>query len=148
MAKKKGVKDPFEFAEPEFKNKCESADEDGLKAIIAEVAMNDAALADQKKQDPHLKELKEQVKMASERYVDGAKANKQRIAYARMILDARGKPNGDSGLDESGEAGGLPETAFKKEVGSLVKQITDAAGPGGSVTFGFTGGEKTTVESR
>lgn len=104
MAKRgpKGVKDPYEYVNQEFKGKVEGATDEQIKAIIAEVAMNDAALKDAKKKDQDLKDKREALKDANSIYADGAKANGQRIAYCRMILEARGKDSGDSGVDEGG----------------------------------------------
>lgn len=113
-------KDPFEFVPKEFKDAVETASDEEINKRIAEVAKNDAALAEAKKKDGDLKEKKDSLKYANEPYRDGAKANKQRIAYCRLILEARGKDAGDSGLDDT--TGDLEETAeaFNK-LGSTLK---------------------------
>lgn len=98
--RKAKAKDPFELVPSDFKEGIESAKDEEIRARIAETAMNDAALSEAKKKDQDLKDMREKVKYANEPYSTGAKANKQRIAYARLILEARGKDAGDSGLDD------------------------------------------------
>lgn len=97
---KQEKKDPFELAPQEFKDSVNAASDGEINAKIAEVAMNDAALADAKKEDQDLTEKKGAVKEASRQYVEGRNANRAKIAYARDVLKARGKPSGDAGVDE------------------------------------------------
>lgn len=87
------AKKESEFGEldQDFKNSIDSAGEVEIRQKIAQVALNEAQNQENKKQDQDLKEKKEAVKAASEQYKEATKYNKLRIAYARSILDARGK---------------------------------------------------------
>jgi hypothetical protein len=130
MGRPKKVKDPFDLLDGDEKNAIENSSDEELQKRIAEVAMNDAALADAMKKDFDLQQKKDAVKVAMEPYRDAKKANKQRIAYARLLLDARGKPNGDSGLDDRTGSVAAAAQAFK-----------DSIPPGTTVSIAFTGEE-------
>lgn len=103
----KTEKNPFDALDPEIKAKIEGSDDEQIKAIVAEVAMNQAALMERKKADQDLKEKREALKLASEGYTEGTKRNKQVITYARVILSARGKEHGDSGLEGADPVPGM-----------------------------------------
>lgn len=128
MAKRGRKKaEPFASLPPEFKAAIEGGSDVEIRNKICETAMNQAALMEAMKLDQDLAEKKEAMKVASAQYREGTKANKEKIAYARFILDARGKPSGDSGID-TGEL----RDAVEKFV-DLTKKVLK---PGESITFG------------
>ncbi len=92
-------KSKFEDLDKDYMTSIESATDDEIRAKIAQVALNNAALQEAKGEDQQLAELKEQVKEAGAIYREGAKANKLRIEYARYMLDSRGKDSGESGVE-------------------------------------------------
>lgn len=128
------IKDLYPLLGKDEKTAIENSSDEELNKRISDVAKNDAALSEAEKQDQDLAEKKAKVKSAREVYVDGHKANKQRIAKCREILSARGKDAGDAGVDKSGSAGGLSK-ALQKEIKSFVDSAKATVGPGGSITF-------------
>lgn len=101
MAKRgRKPKDPFAEVPQEFRDAMMSADDKAINDRIAEIAKNDAALQEAKEKDDDLKNIRGQLKVAGAVYSEGKKANKQKIAYLRKILEGRGKDAGDSGLAE------------------------------------------------
>lgn len=102
MAKK--IKDPFPLLTAAEKEELDKLSEDEINKKIAEIAKNNSALQEAKKNDEDLKKLREQVKIANEPYSLGSKTNGQRIAYLRMALDGKGKPSGDAGIPDPEEA--------------------------------------------
>lgn len=101
----KGKFDDLKDIDQEFMSAVESKSDEEVHAMIAQVALNDAALTAAKKLDEDLKEKKEAAKFANEPYSKGAKMNKLRIAYARQVLNLRGKESGDSGIEGNPESG-------------------------------------------
>lgn len=95
--------DPFKMVTKSEREEYEALDEGQINSKIAEIAKNAAALEEAKVLDEDLAKARDAVSVASEVYRDGAKANKQRIAYLRQLLSDKGKPNGDAGLDEESE---------------------------------------------
>jgi hypothetical protein len=131
--KPKEEKDPWDLLDKNEKTAFEHSSDEELNKRIADVAKNDAALTEVMKQDLELARAKQAVKTAMEPYRTGHKANRQRIAYARFLLESRGKDAGDSGLPERTGATvddikefaqGLRDagvTSFKVKVGDSAK---------------------------
>jgi hypothetical protein len=93
------AKDPFEDLDSEFKDAVASMKDEEIKTRIAQVAMDQQALNEAKKNDEDLKQRQSAVKVAMEPYRAGNKGCQLRIKYARMILDARGKEAGTNPLE-------------------------------------------------
>ena len=128
MAGKRGrpAKDPYELVPAEFKDKINAAADLEVRQMIAQVSLNQAALMEAKEADEDLKQAKEAAKSAGAVYADGTKTNKQCISYGRDLLKARGKPTGDSGIEES------PAEA----VSLALDEINFSGTPGVTVTVG------------
>jgi hypothetical protein len=95
--------DPYKMVTKSEREDYEKLSEAEINGKIAEIAKNNAALEEAKTLDEDLAKAKAAVSVAGEVYRDGAKANKQRIAYLRYLLGEKGKPNGDAGLDDESE---------------------------------------------
>lgn len=100
MAKRgRSKKNPYDMLDAETKSAIEGSSDEQINSRIADVAKNDAALADAKKLDGDILEKKAALKEANRSYVEAHKRNSQVIKYGREILSARGKDAGDSGLE-------------------------------------------------
>lgn len=95
----KAKKDPYELVPLDERKAIEGSTDQQINDRIATVAKTQAATDEAMKQDQELTSRKNAVKVAMMGYVEARKANKQRIAYARSILDARGKDAGSSAVE-------------------------------------------------
>ena len=91
-------KDKFAELDEDFKNEVAGMDEAGIKARIASITLNQAALIEARDNDQDLTNAKETAKVAGAVYREGTKANKLRIGFCRRVLGDKGKDTGDSGL--------------------------------------------------
>jgi hypothetical protein len=90
MAKLNQPKDPFAGLPDEFKEQVAKLDKDGLNLKLAEVAKNEFENQKLKAEDKDLNDLKEQVKVASEGYVESTKANKLKVKWLVHIMREKG----------------------------------------------------------
>jgi hypothetical protein len=91
MARGRPKKEPFADLSPEYRTEIENASEEDIRKKISLVALAEAENVDNKKNDEHLKEVGMALQEAGAQYKEASKANKQKIGYARSILEARGK---------------------------------------------------------
>ena len=90
MAKKTPEDVVREFA-PEWFETLQAASDEEVRQKVTEVAFAEATNQQMKEDDDDLANLKEQVKLASEQYVQGTKLNRAKIKAAKNLLEARGK---------------------------------------------------------
>jgi hypothetical protein len=93
MPRKK--KNKFDKLPSEFKDSVVGMNESEVRARIAQVSLDDAALREAKENDDDYLQKREEAKFAGAIYRDGAKANKLKIEFCRQRLDDLCKPNGD-----------------------------------------------------
>lgn len=91
MPRGRSKKDPFDAVPKEWKDAVEAADEAEIRRRVSETAIAEQANLQAMQDDPDLAEKKMAVKFASEGYRDATKANTQKIRYAKLILESRGK---------------------------------------------------------
>ena len=86
-------KDKNEFADLPvgFKDELEGKDEVGIRALIAQVALDDVTLKLAQADDVDLQEKKLAAKAANSGYAAGFKENKLKIKYMRRLLSDGGK---------------------------------------------------------
>ena len=82
--------DPFAFVPGDWKDAVDGSTPQQINDKIAHIAKQADALRVARKEDADLAERKEQVKVASEPYVEGAKRFQQMIAYGRQVLGDKG----------------------------------------------------------
>ncbi len=87
-------KDKFEDLDIDFKDSIAAMTEEEIRAKLAEISLNQAALMQAKSDDEDLKTKKEIAKEAGAIYREGTKANRLRIEWARQVLGDKGKSNG------------------------------------------------------
>ncbi len=87
-------KDKFEDLDIDFKDSVAAMDESQIRAKLAEVSLNQAALMAAKADDEDLAVKKEIAKEAGAIYREGTKMNKLSIEWARQVLGDKGKANG------------------------------------------------------
>lgn len=91
------MKDPFKDLSQDFKDTVDALGNDEVSArkMIAEIALNNAALVEAQLADEDLAEKKEAVRMAMESYTPSYKAFKTQISYIRAHLASNGKSSGE-----------------------------------------------------
>lgn len=83
--------DKYKGLSDEMRAKLDGAkDEAAINQIIADAAKYHAEMMELKEQDPHLKELREELTEAGKQYSDEAKAYKATLKYARALMESRG----------------------------------------------------------
>lgn len=92
---KKEKKD-FENISDEFKALVNSLESTDIRVKISEVALNQLALNEAKKNDEDLKQKQEAAKDAMAMYVEGKKANSEKMLFCKMVLKGRGQRVGDA----------------------------------------------------
>lgn len=88
-------KKAFENVPEEFKASVLTLGDTEIRVKISEVALNQVALNQAKKDDQDLKEKQELAKDAAAMYVEGKKANGEKILFCKQVLKDRGKAVGD-----------------------------------------------------
>jgi outer membrane receptor for ferric coprogen and ferric-rhodotorulic acid len=83
----------FKNIDEDWRQEQMGATTEELFSRITKVAMSDFQLGMAQKFDEDLSKLKEQVKVASEPYTEGKKANKIRMEFLIQVLEDRGCPN-------------------------------------------------------
>lgn len=91
-------KDPFADLDQDFKESAERMAEAELRDKLAQTALNQEALDDAKTKDTDYLAKKDAFSTAGAVYREGKKGNKLRTKYLRLMLDAKGKDTGDSGV--------------------------------------------------
>lgn len=86
----KKFRDPWEKLPPEFKEEAERADEAGLRKMVSDSSLNQAALMLAKEQDEDLRQKALLHSEASRMYREGSALNKLKAAYLRQMLDSKG----------------------------------------------------------
>lgn len=84
-------KDPFDALDEEFKDAIVRMDEPGIRDRIATTALDQVTLMGAKDDDIDFQKAKETAKEAGAVYRDGTKINKLKIAFAKRVLEDRGK---------------------------------------------------------
>ena len=90
MPKFKAPKDPFADLPEEFRDAIDRADRDGIRKLIAQVALDQVELMDAQTKDMDYQSAKETAREAGAIYRDGTKANKLKIKYAKLVLEGKG----------------------------------------------------------
>jgi hypothetical protein len=85
-----GPKDPFEDLSQDFRDAVDAQTRDDIKKTICQVTLDQLELDEAQKADEDYQNLKEQFREAGAVYRDGAKANKLKIKYAKMVLEGKG----------------------------------------------------------
>jgi hypothetical protein len=85
------AKDPFDLVPVEFQDAVAGSNKDEILNRIAQVALANVELSNAKELDQDLAEKAEAHKFASEPYREGAKANKQKIAFCKQVLEDKFK---------------------------------------------------------
>lgn len=83
-------KDPFADLAEDFRDQIDAADRDGIRSLIAQVALDQAELMEAQSKDEDYQNIKEQAREAGAVYREGTKSNKLKIKYAKMVLEAKG----------------------------------------------------------
>ncbi len=91
MARPKKDKNPFEDLPDDFKEAIESASEVEIRNKVSEVAFNEQANLQAKKDDQDLAEAKERALEAGRKYKETSTMNRLKVKYAHSVLDGRGK---------------------------------------------------------
>jgi hypothetical protein len=100
MRGKKGTKkDRFADLDSDFKDTIANMKEPEIRDRLAKLTLDQEALMELKKNDQDLAAKREQASEAGRVYREGTKRYKLAVAYARSILDAMGKPSGESGVE-------------------------------------------------
>ncbi len=84
-------KDPFDALEEEWKDAIARMEESGIRDRIATTALDQATLMGAKDTDIDFQKARETAKEAGAVYRDGTKINKLKIAFAKRVLEDRGK---------------------------------------------------------
>lgn len=92
-------KDKFADLDDDFKDNVAAKSEVEIRDLIAKTSLDQAALMEAKDLDMDFKMAKETAKEAGAVYREGTKANKLRIAFARQVLNGRGKDSGSFGQE-------------------------------------------------
>lgn len=91
MPRKKSTKDPFEIIGREYIDAVTAMDEKQIRDRIASVSLDQVALMEARDQDLDLQKAVEQAREAGATYREGTKINKLKIAFAKRVLEDRGK---------------------------------------------------------
>ena len=104
MPRGKKNENPFADVPEEYRETAQKSTPDEIKAMIAQVALNQAALEEAQSLDEDLENLKAQVSSAMEPYKLGKKANSLKTKFLRSLLGDKGADTGDDGLEASPDA--------------------------------------------
>lgn len=94
---KKSKGDKFSALPPEWKENIEAAQDEEVMNIIAKVSLDEVLNKMSKDADEDLKEKVAQAREAGAQYREGTKMNSLKIAYARQLLESRGRDVGHIG---------------------------------------------------
>lgn len=88
--KLKAKKDKFDDLSPEFRDSVAAMNRKDIRERIAQIALDNQALLEEKEKDTDFQKAREQAKEAGAIYREGIKINKLKIAYAKRCLDDKG----------------------------------------------------------
>jgi hypothetical protein len=94
-------KNKFDDLDTDFKDSVAGMSEEQIRAKLAEVALNQAALMAAKSEDEDLKEKKAIAKEAGAQYSEGTKMNRLRTEFCRQVLGDKGKDNGSFSSEQA-----------------------------------------------
>lgn len=85
------TKDPFEALSDEYKSTIEALSVEEIRSRIATISLEQVELMEARDADEDLKKAKEEAREAGAPYREGTQMNKLKIAFAKRILEDRGK---------------------------------------------------------
>jgi hypothetical protein len=91
MSRGKSKRDPFESLGEEFRSSIEAMNVEEIRDRIASVSLAQIELLEARDKDEDFQKAKETAREAGAVYREGTQMNRLKIAFAKRVLEDRGK---------------------------------------------------------